>query len=555
MLPALLALSVWLAVPAPATAADPVMPLAEVRPGMRCTALSVVRGTEIAQFDVEVIDVLAAEPPLSGPRILVRASGPAVDDTGLGPGFSGSPVYCPDDAGVARNAGAISEGIGEYGNHVVLATPIEEILADRPATAAGASRRPGIARRARPLATPLTASGLSPLARRLLEKAAKRAGRTLLAAPGGPLGGYPPQDLRPGSAVAASFVTGDLAMGAVGTVTYRDGNSIWAFGHPLEGAGRRSLFLQDAYVFGVIGNPIGVPELGIGTYKLTTSGGHDHGSITTDASAAISGTIGREPKSVPLSVTARAGGRTTSLDVRLADERPLGLGLGLSAVAPLAGATAIDRLVRSFEPVTVSMCVRFRLARRKRPLRWCKTYFGSDSAFFDLSDAGLLVESFDTPVLPLRETEVRMRIRRGVAQDVLVKARGPRRVRRGRRVPVRLTLQRRRGERRTITVRVPVPRSLRPGPRMLVLEGDGGDLGFEEELADALGVGLGFEVLFGEELAGPRTLRQLERRLDRFDRPSGIRARFSRRGGRLVRPSRGASFEGRVRIPVVIRKR
>jgi hypothetical protein len=531
------------------------MPLADVRSGMRCTGLSVIRGTEIASFDVEVIDVLAAEPPLSGPRILVRVSGPAVDATGIGPGFSGSPVLCPDGTGVARNAGAISEGIGEYGNRVVLATPIEEILADRPPTPAGASRRPALARRARPLATPLTASGLSPLARRLLEKAARRGGRTVLAAPGGPLGGYPPQELRPGSAVAASFVSGDIAMGSVGTVTYRDGNSVWAFGHPLEGAGRRSLFLQDAYVFSVIGNPLGIPELGMGTYKLTTSGGHDLGAITTDSSAAISGTIGAGPASVPLGLTARAGGRTTSLDMQLADERPHGLGLGLSVVAPLAGATAIDRLMRSFEPATISMCARFRLERRKRPLGWCKTYFGADSAFFDLSDAGLLVESFDTPVLPLRAIDVSMRIEQGVAQDVLVKARGPQRVRRGRRVPVRLTLQRRRGGRRTITVRVPVPRSLRPGPRMLVLEGDGGELGFEEQLADALGGGISFEVVFGEELAPPRTVRQLERRLDRFGRPSGIRARFGRRGGRLVRRSRGASFEGRVRIPVVVRRR
>ena len=54
-------------------------------------------------------------------------SGPAVDETGIGPGFSGSPVICD-----GRNAGAISEGLGEYGNHVALATPIEEMLRDRP---------------------------------------------------------------------------------------------------------------------------------------------------------------------------------------------------------------------------------------------------------------------------------------------------------------------------------------------------------------------------------------------------------------------------------------
>ena len=94
---------------------------------MRCTGLSVIKGTEISSFDVEILDVIAAETGLSGPRILIRVSGPAVDDTGIGPGFSGSPVYCD-----GRNAGAISEGLGEYGNEVALATPIEAMIRDRP---------------------------------------------------------------------------------------------------------------------------------------------------------------------------------------------------------------------------------------------------------------------------------------------------------------------------------------------------------------------------------------------------------------------------------------
>lgn len=57
-------------------------------------------------------------------------SGPAVDSTGVAEGFSGSPVYCPDAFGVMRNAGAISEGIGQYGNNVALVTPIEQMLGE-----------------------------------------------------------------------------------------------------------------------------------------------------------------------------------------------------------------------------------------------------------------------------------------------------------------------------------------------------------------------------------------------------------------------------------------
>jgi hypothetical protein len=264
------------------------MPLSEVRSGMRCTGLSVVRGTEISSFDVEVIDVLADDPAVSGPRILIRVSGAAVDATGIGQGFSGSPVLCD-----GRYAGAISEGIGQFGNHVVLATPIEEILtagsAPRPP---GARRAPGVMGAAHPLESPLTVGGLSAGTRRLVARAARRAGRVVLAAPGGPLGGYPAQDLRPGSAVSAAISTGDVSVGAVGTVAYRDGDQIFAFGHPLDGFGRRSLFIQDTYVFDVIGNPLGVPRLGAITYKLTSSGGHPLGAFTNDSFAAVAGRLG-----------------------------------------------------------------------------------------------------------------------------------------------------------------------------------------------------------------------------------------------------------------------
>ena len=348
------------------------MPLADVRPGMRCTGLSVIRGTAITAFDVEVIDVIAEDPAVGGARILIRVSGPAVDATGVGPGFSGSPILCG-----GRNAGAISEGIGEYGNKVVLATPIEDILSARPKPAPAAARRaPRLLRSAHPLVGPLTAGGLSPGARRLLTRAARRAGRTVLAAPQGPQAGYPAQHLRPGSALAASISAGDVSIGAVGTVAYRDGNAIYAFGHSLDALGRRSLFMQDAYVFSIIGNPVGVPDLGAQTYKLTSSGGHVLGAITNDTLSAISGTLGKGPASIPLRVTARGGGDApVALDSLLADERSLGYGAGLSFVAPLATQSALDRLIDDFEPVTLKLCMRFRVSQLRRPIGFCNTYF------------------------------------------------------------------------------------------------------------------------------------------------------------------------------------
>src|SRR5437763_16110352 len=95
---------------APARAGDPIMPLSQVHKGMHCTAYSVIQGTDISSFNADVIDV-------TEDGILINSSGPAVDSTGIGEGFSGSPIYCKDSQGVARVIGAIAAGIGDYGNH------------------------------------------------------------------------------------------------------------------------------------------------------------------------------------------------------------------------------------------------------------------------------------------------------------------------------------------------------------------------------------------------------------------------------------------------------
>ncbi len=533
-----------------ASAAAPIMPLSEVERGMRCTGLSVIKGTEVSSFDVEILDVIAAEAGLSSARILVRVSGPAVDQTGIGPGFSGSPVICG-----GRNAGAISEGLGEYGNKTALATPIEEMLHDRPPSPTAARRDPALLRAARPLGTPLTVSGLSGPAAAAVRVAARRAGQPLLIAPAGPASGYAPVELRPGSAVSASISTGDLALGAVGTVTYRDGEDIWAFGHSFEGLGRRDLFLQDSYVYAVIQNPLGVPDLGAMTYKLASTDGHLHGAVTQDGNDAIAGKVGPRPRSFPLRVVARnRAGEVVALHSLLADERHLGFGAGLSFVAPLGVTQALGRLMRDFGPVTFRMCAHFRVNGRRRPLGFCNPYFSVDDAVADLSEAGFALDFFDLSALSIQRASVSMRARAGVKQDVLIRARGPRRVRKGKRFRVRLTVQRRRGGRRQISVPVRVPGNLRPGRHRLTLRGTGS--GFTEDaLIDELIAVLEGALGPGGGPSEPRSIPQLARELRTLRRKTGIQARFGRRPPRFVRRSNVVSYEGSVRLRVRVMPR
>ena len=534
------------------------MPLGEVRSGMQCTGLSVVRGTEISSFDVEVLDVIADDPAIGGPRLLIRVSGPAIDATGVGPGFSGSPILCD-----GRNAGAISEGIGEYGNKVVLATPIEEILTSRPQpTPTGARRAPHVTRRARPLLGPLSVGGLSPGASRLMARAARRAGRVVLAAPPGPLGGYPPQDLQPGSAVGAAISSGDVSVGAIGTVAYRDGDEIFAFAHALDGLGERALFLQDAYVFGVIGNPVGIPDFGAITYKLTSSGGHPLGTFTNDTQPGIAGRLGAGPPAIPLHVAARergAPGEAIALDSLLADERSLELGAGISFIAPLAAGTALDRLLRTFEPVTLTACTRFRIGGRDKPIGFCNPYFDPFDALTDIADASAMVDGFDFAPLDIRAVGVSIAAERGVVDEVLAEARAPRRVQAGARIPVRIRLLRRGGGRRTVTVRVRVPRNLRPGERTLVLEGNGFGNEFDFLIELIAGELNGPVTAKGAQArsaqTGPRTVSRLARRLKRMRRPLGITARFRKRDEpKVVLRSNDVRFDGRVKVSLRVRR-
>ena len=245
---------------------------------------------------------------LAGPdaQILVTVSGPAVDATGIAEGFSGSPVKCVDPAdGIAKTIGAIAQGTGDYGNKLVLVTPIQTMLGEQVDPPASAKPMPAaLKRKVRALATPLSFSGVSGPVAAALQKAGKKLGRALYAAPAAPrAAAFPVQTLQPGSSVAVGLSGGDIEAGAVGTVTYVDGDTVWAFGHPLDAAGRRSLLLQDAYVYTVVNNPIDSEQ--VTSYKLAAPG-HDLGTLTNDAPSAVVGRLGALPAALP---AARVGHR------------------------------------------------------------------------------------------------------------------------------------------------------------------------------------------------------------------------------------------------------
>jgi hypothetical protein len=542
---------------APALAGDPVMPLSQVRAGMHCTGYSVVRGTTISSFDVDVVDVIDSDPGTDGARIIVTASGPAVDATGIGPGFSGSPIYCPDGNGVQRNIGAISESIGDYGGKTVLATPIELMLSnpvDPPkppnAQATAAHRKRGARATAairrihregvKPLAGPITISGLSARLGRALEQTGARIGRPVITVPAGPLGSFPQQTLRPGSAVSAGYSSGDVRVGAVGTVSYTDGDRVWAFGHPFEDAGARSLLLQDAYVFKVINDPNA--SITGGSYKLAVAG-HDVGTLTNDANTAIVGRVGALPQTtlVRAAATDHDTGAARLMEATVADETAVDTPTGftpLGAVAPLAIAEAAGSVLKSAPGrLTGRMCLRITFRERpKNPARFCNRYLSSEilapdagplgnsvafSAALDALDAIGLIEAYEGRTPHVAKVGADIDVRRGEQLAFLRHVKAPKRVKPGQRVRLRVTMQRVRDGNLTKTFHVRIPRHIKPGRRTLKL------VGFQESSPDdAL-----LELLLGddsgeEQQPGPARLSDLIAEIKGMARWDGVTMRM-----------------------------
>src|SRR5690242_13367345 len=64
-------------------------PLDQLKPGMKGTAYTVIRGTQVQTFDVEILELVPKGGFDGGPMILGRFSGPVVDfSNGIAGGYS-----------------------------------------------------------------------------------------------------------------------------------------------------------------------------------------------------------------------------------------------------------------------------------------------------------------------------------------------------------------------------------------------------------------------------------------------------------------------------------
>ncbi len=306
-----------------AVAVVPTLPPSALSPGQRAVVRTVFRGDSIETFEAEIVGVMPGG-RAEGDLILARALGERVERTGVAQGMSGSPVYVD-----GKLIGALSSGWAFSREPIFGITPIGEMLAvlDQPGEASGpetvgpigvdpdARSRFGEWRwadepaptelphgnasdpGAHPLALPLSVGGANPAALALFRPGFEAMGFTVV--PGGrePAHALPPRRLEPGSAVAVDVLRGDLNFSAIGTVTYVDGDRVLIFGHPFFQSGAVRLPLSTASITTILGNLNTSFKMGLA--------GTPVGTATQDRRAAVGGVLGPVPKMLPMRVTVR----------------------------------------------------------------------------------------------------------------------------------------------------------------------------------------------------------------------------------------------------------
>jgi SpoIVB peptidase S55 len=292
-------------------------PLKDIRPGMHATGRTVFSGARIEEFQVEILGVLENIGPKES-LILARLSGGPLANTGVLQGMSGSPVYLD-----GKLVGAVAMAFPFAKEPIAGIRPIEDMLrvsnaSSEPMHHARASldnadltaalSRPQEAlagdMRMVDIATPVSFGGFTKAA---IEHFAPQL-RTLGLEPrqgvsgGGRVAARmgDPAALEPGAMISVQLMTGDMSIGADGTVTHIDHGKIYAFGHRFLSVGPTELPFARSEVLTLLPNlsssfKISAPKEWMGT-------------ISQDRNTAIAGEMGRRARMAPISIALAHGG-------------------------------------------------------------------------------------------------------------------------------------------------------------------------------------------------------------------------------------------------------
>ena len=343
-----------------------IYPLRDVRAGQHAIGKTVFQGNKIEEFQVEILGVLENV----GPRqsiILARLSGGPLAETGVMQGMSGSPVYMD-----GRLVGAVALAFNFSKEPIAGIRPIEEMLAvgdsGRSAAPKVASNADSFASKLIDIATPVSFSGFTAGTLDQFAPQLKKLG--LEPRQGVSSGGKlpsklgAPASLRPGDMIAVELLSGDMSIGAEGTVTAVDGKAIYAFGHQFMSVGNTELPFARAEVLTLL------PNLS-SSFKIS-SPLEWMGAITQDRSTSIYGEIGRKADTIPLAITVKDGRRAPlAYHMQMIQDRVLSPYIVQTAVY-----SAMDATERTLGLASYSLRGGVEFVNGAPPLKLDNTYAG-----------------------------------------------------------------------------------------------------------------------------------------------------------------------------------
>ena len=317
------------------------MPLSEVEKGMKGYGLTVFEGTKIERFDVEIIGVMHNIGPGQN-LILARIDSPVVQRAGVIAGMSGSPIFVD-----GKVIGALAYAWQFAKEPVAGITPIEEMLkiaqVIRPAGAspAGAAPRMTGAELLQALASQKPEAAFEKLMKGMAAQPVNTlSGATRIALPMS-VSSFAPDtvqrfapyfeqlgfqavpagatstsattsaktEFQPGDPVGAVLLTGDFNVAASGTVTYIDGDHVYAFGHPFLDMGEINFPMATSEVVGVL------PSVA-SSFKFSNTG-NIVGVLRQDRAAGIMGILGAKADMIPVEVVLNGAGPAQTYRVNL----------------------------------------------------------------------------------------------------------------------------------------------------------------------------------------------------------------------------------------------
>jgi hypothetical protein len=302
---------------------------ADVKPGMKGYAWTVLSGSEPEPIPIEIMGVLKNQ---WGPKqdiILGKMGGKAIR-TNVAGGMSGSPVYID-----GKLVGAVALRFSVFSPDAICGiTPIELMLEvndfdqSRPADArtpdktvaketvsvpsgmlaqvlsAGASKSSGTDFTMEPIATPLSFAGFNENVLRQFGPLFQQMGATVAA--GGasstltdskPVAGWQ-KSLQPGDAFSGVLVSGDMSVTGMCTVTYNDGKRVLGCGHSFFNLGPVDMPMAKSEVLMTLASQFQPNKFGNATEIV--------GALHQDRHSAIMGELGATAPMVPVTVKVRS---------------------------------------------------------------------------------------------------------------------------------------------------------------------------------------------------------------------------------------------------------